>query len=110
MVSGLGNGCSAPEPSKQSADGAVDNLRCAAMISAADKLMVSDAVARDPTLSQHGLLAMMSHLNAYAIPKRLPEKEGFAAVESERERILASLEPAEIVAQARNCVEQIRLP
>lgn len=84
----------------------MDHLRCAAMISAADKLMLSGALPADPAFNKASLVAAMTHLNAYSIPKGMKEPEAFAAVTRERERIMAETSPARILAQAKRCVEQ----
>jgi len=83
------------------------HLRCAAMISAADRLMSNGTVPADALVVERGLVAAMTHLNAYAIPQGIGEPEAFAAVKAERDRILASLLPAMIAEQARKCIEQI---
>jgi hypothetical protein len=106
MSAGLGCGCS-PNPGDPAAGRGDANLRCAAMISAADRLMTSGKVASDPVVMQHGLIAAMTYLNAYAIPKRLEEKAGFAAVDAERTRIMATMQPAQIVRKAKTCIERV---
>lgn len=99
---GLLGACSAPGDGKPHAE--VDHFRCAAMIGAADKLRLSGGVPRDTELDQRGLIAAMTHLNAYATPKKIREKEAFAAVNAERDRLVASVPPAEILAAAKACL------
>jgi hypothetical protein len=59
----------------------------------------------DQDLLQRGLLAAMTHLNAYAIPLQLAESAAFAAVKAERDRLIADIPSEQIVARARVCVE-----
>jgi hypothetical protein len=98
---GGGNEAVAVEQEESAVD---ERLRCAATISAADRLMGSGRAPVDAELKRRALLALMQHLNAYAIPRRMAEKQAFAEVERERERIIASQAPAAIVEQARACV------
>ncbi len=46
----------------------------------------------------------MSHLNAWAIRQRLPEREAFDQVLAERDRLSETVEPAEILARAKACI------
>jgi len=81
-----------------------DHFRCAALIGAADMLMNNGTVPMDEELSKHVLEAGMTHLNAYAIPKQIKEKDAFDAIKAERDRLLAAAAPAEIVEQAKACL------
>jgi hypothetical protein len=107
MSAGLGSSCSASGPTNPPSISVDGNLRCAAMISAADRLTTSGKVASGPAVMQHGLIAAMAYLNSYAIPRRLKEKDGFAAVDVERTRIMATMQPAQIVREAKVCIERM---
>lgn len=50
------------------------------MIRAADKLMSAGAIATDDSLKRRGLVSGMTHLNTYAVPKNIEEKQAFAAL------------------------------
>ena len=67
-------------------------------------LMNNGTVAMDEELSKHVLEAGMTHMNAYAIPKQINEKDAFDAVKAERDRIIATETPAAIVEQAKTCL------
>ena len=69
--------------------------------------MATGRAAADELVMQNGLMASMSHLNAWAIPKGLNESEAFDSVKKERERLLVELTPKEIVARAKVCMEQM---
>lgn len=81
------------------------NLRCAAIISQASKLDIGKT---NQLIVQRGLVASMTYLNAYSIPKNLNEKEAFAAVEAERQRI-ASMSASAVIAEATACIQKIPL-
>ena len=104
VIAAMSAACS---PSGSGADAGADDdhFRCAAMIGAADQLIRQNVVPDDQDLLQRGLLAAMAHLNAYAIPRQLAEREAFAAVKAERDRLIADLPSEQIVARARICVE-----
>lgn len=109
----LASACSPPEPGNQAPgaanldEGKMDHLRCAAMIGAADRLIVTGAAPADAAFSKAALVAAMTHLNAYAIPKGIPEQDAFMAVDTERTRILAEMKAADVVAEARSCVANL---
>ena len=84
-----------------------DHFTCAAIISAADHLVATDRAPADASITQNGLMASMGHLNAWAIPKGLPESEAFDSVKKERERLLGELTQNEIVARAKVCINQM---
>lgn len=85
----------------------MDHLRCAAMISAADRLIATGATPADAEFTKAALVASMTHLNAYAIPKGIPEQDAFAAVDTERTRILAEMQAAQVVAEAKACIANV---
>ena len=66
-----------------------DHFRCAALIGAADMLMANGTLPSDDDFHKRSLVAGMTHLNAYAIPKNLQEKDAFDAVKAERDRLIA---------------------
>ena len=107
LIGGALSGCSAPDSSKPAAADVDANLRCAAMISAADRVMASGAVALDAELDRRALIAGTTFVNAYAIPKDIKEKDAFAAVDKERAQILGSMQPAQIVEEAKACLERM---
>ena len=82
-----------------------DHLRCAALVSAADTLIVQGKLKRDEEFDKKSLVAVMSHVNGYAIPKNLPEEKAMADVKAERAKVLASMKPAEIWVQAQACLK-----
>ena len=85
-----------------------DHFTCAAIIGAADQLVATARVAPDAAITQNGLLAAMTHLNAWAIPKNLPEKQAFDEVKGERDRLVSSLSTTEIVTRAHACIDQVK--
>lgn len=107
MLMALAGACSPGRPGNQAAGAAMDHLQCAAMISAADKLITSGAAPADPAFSKAALVAAMTHLNAWAIPRGMEEPEAFASIAKERDRILAETDHATILANAKTCVEEV---
>jgi hypothetical protein len=83
-----------------------DYFTCAALISAADRLIGVGELPASVLASDESFA--MWHLNAWAIPKGLKEAEAFDAVNRERERLLASLTPEEIGRRAKKCVESMK--
>lgn len=96
--------CSAPGGDNEAVAVETDHLRCAALTSAADTLMRVGAVPTDEALLKRVLVSGMTHLNAYAIPRKLTEKEAFTAVNAHKARILGTEAPASVIEQARACV------
>ena len=84
-----------------------DHFTCAAMIGALDQLVASGEVAQESIAANMRLTAGMTHLNAWAIPNDLQEKEAFEKVKEERSRLIATLTPAEIVERAKACVDSV---
>ena len=82
------------------------NLECAALISAANRLMVTRKVETDPAFSRRALVTSMTYLNAYSVPKGLKEKQSFAEVKALRATLLETLSPAEIITRAKRCVNR----
>ena len=89
------------------AKGPDDHFTCAAMIGALDQLVVSGQVAQDAVPAGTRLTAGMTHLNSWAIPNNLEEKEAFESVKQERSRLIATLTPAEITGRAKACIESV---
>ena len=85
-----------------------DHFTCAAMISALDQLVASGQVTQADVPANTRLIAGMTHLNAWAIPKDLPEKEAFERVQEECSRLIATLSPAEIARRAKGCIDNVR--
>ena len=88
--------------------GPADGLPCAAVIAAADQLMNTGKVPRDPVVNDEGLLGLATHVNVWAIPKGLPEQEAYATVKAERDRIVARTPPDQVMRQARTCVQRAK--
>jgi hypothetical protein len=84
-------------------------FECAALIGAADRLMVTKTVESDGQIIKNGLVASMGYLNLFALSRKLGEKEAFAAVLAERDRLVKSEPPAGIVRRARACISQSRM-
>ncbi|OZA94446.1 MAG: hypothetical protein B7X57_01500 [Erythrobacter sp. 34-65-8] len=82
-----------------------DHLRCAAQISSYDRLMASGEAERDPQIVSKSLVALMTHLNAYAIPQGIGEPEAFAALNQLRDELLGSVQPGELRAAVVACIE-----
>ena len=99
-------------PSEGESDTAVDsagvdaNLDCAALISAADSLVASGKVDRDPELAKRALVTSMTYLNAYALPKKLKEAEAFTELKSHRATLLETLSADEVVSRAKRCMKR----
>jgi len=109
----LAQACSPAAPGNEATNavvesGTTDHLRCAALISAADQLINAGTVPADAAFSKAALVAAMTHLNAYAIPKGLAEKDAFAAVEAEKSKIIGSTPAAQIVEHAKSCVPNLQ--
>lgn len=100
---------SGPQDNLQEAAAVDDHFSCAAMIGAADRLVVTGRVAPNETIRRDGLFAAMGHINIWAIPKKLPEKQAFDEVNRERDRLLSSVPSNEILARALACVEQAKV-
>ena len=93
-------------PSKSEGRSAVSNhFYCAAMIGAADRLMFDGKVPRDEAFLRGALFSAMAHVNAWALPRNLPEKEAFAAINAERDHMIATLSSADIVRRAKACLD-----
>jgi hypothetical protein len=82
-----------------------DHFTCAAMIAALDQLIASGEVPQEAVPANARLTVGMTHLNAWAIPNNLQEKDAFEKVKEERSRLIATLTPAEITARAKACID-----
>ncbi len=82
-----------------------DHLRCAAQIGAFNGLMSSGRIEREGALFTRMNLAMMTHLNSYAIPQKLAEPEAFAAMNGLRDALLTTSPPEELRAAALACLD-----
>lgn len=74
------------------------------MIAAYMKLTLDGAIEHDRELFPRSVVAQMQHLNRWAMPKEIPEKQAFAEVNAERDRIIAEQSHEEITAKARECI------
>ncbi|MCR2832908.1 hypothetical protein [Parerythrobacter lacustris] len=81
-----------------------EHLACAAKISAFDRLLGEGKVAAMPDGTGDRLVAMMTHLNSYAIPQNIREPDAFAALNALREQFLAEQKPDAIRADAMECI------
>jgi hypothetical protein len=68
--------------------------------------MVRGEVENDAAFTKRALVSSMTHLNAYAIPRRLKEAQAFDEVKSLRANLVDKLSAAEIVSRAKRCVER----
>ena len=82
-----------------------DHFTCAAMIAALDQLVAGGQVPQEAVPANTRLIVGMTHLNAWAIPNNLQEKEAFEKVREERSRLIANLTTADIVARAKACID-----
>ncbi|MBU1209720.1 MAG: hypothetical protein KJ587_00425 [Alphaproteobacteria bacterium] len=82
------------------------NLECAALISAANALVISGKAENDPGLAKRALVSSMTYLAAYAIPKGIKEAEAFEQVKSLRATLIESLTPVDIMSRARRCADR----
>ncbi len=82
-----------------------DHFTCAAMIAALDQLIASGEVPQEAVPANARLTVGMTHLNAWAIPNNLHEKDAFEKVKEERSRLIATLTPAEITTRAKACID-----
>ena len=96
-----------PGASDTMANDADDHFTCAAMIAALDQLVASRQVPQEAVPANTRLTVGMTHLNAWAIPNNLQEKEAFEKVKEERSRLIATLTPAEITARAKTCIDSV---
>lgn len=99
--------CSPPNGQEKMADAQDDHFTCAAMIGALDQLVASGQVPQDAVPAGTRLTVGMTHLNAWAIPNKLQEKEAFEKVKEERSRLIATLTPAEIAGRAKACIDSV---
>jgi hypothetical protein len=98
--------CSPLNGREKMADAQDDHFTCAAMIAALDQLVASGKVSQDTVPANTRLTVGMTHLNAWAIPNSLQEKEAFERVKEERSRLIATLTPAEITKRAKACIDR----
>jgi hypothetical protein len=96
--------CNPANGGKPMADAADDHLTCAAMLGAADRLMLSGSLPADFIDRGQSLEAAMRHLAAWVIPRQMKESDAFDAVNKERDRLLATKSSAEIGRGAKACL------
>lgn len=82
-----------------------DNFGCAAMLVAYTHALRDGDIAHDKELTPQAYMAVMFHLNAWAIPQDIREREAFAQINAEADRIRGETGAEEIVETARWCVE-----
>lgn len=82
-------------------------LRCAALTSIYMERIISGAIQRDSSVKTDPLVGTMTYVGAYGIGKGLSEKEAFADVEREKQRLLAELGTEEIEKEAISCLENV---
>jgi len=83
------------------------HIDCAALISAANRLVLKGKAEKDAVLEKHSLVAMMTHLNTYAVPKGLSEQQAFAELNALRASLLKTQAPDNIMRRARRCADRI---
>ena len=103
----LAGACSPPTGQEMMAEAQDDHFTCAAMIGALDQLVASGRVPQEAVPANTRLTVGMTHLNAWAIPNNLQEKEAFDKVKEERSRLIATLTPAEITERAKACIDSV---
>ena len=96
-----------PDPSnlKESAK-SDDDFTCVALIGAAAQLMQDRRVAQDSMLMEKGLISGMGFMNAYGVPRGIPEQQAFSDVTAKRDKIISSLHVDEIMTRAKACVQK----
>ena len=85
--------------------GKPDNFGCAAMLAAYTHAVRDGDIVHDEVLTPQAYMAVMFHLNAWAMPQDIREPEAFAQINAEADRIRANSSPEEIVDTACWCVE-----
>ena len=105
MMLGTISCCALSACSPSEAERVDPNLKCAALISAANLLVSSGKAENDAAFAKRALVSSMTYLNAYAIPKGLKQAEAFDAVKSLRASLIAELQPVEIMSSAKRCAE-----
>ncbi|MEZ5946124.1 MAG: hypothetical protein R3C13_04960 [Hyphomonas sp.] len=79
-------------------------LDCAALISAADRLIADGVLPADGDFQAQVLIAAMTHLNAYAVPEGVSEPDAFKALNLRRGELMDTVTGDEILARAKACV------
>jgi hypothetical protein len=82
------------------------NLECAAVISAASQLAGKRKLKTDAEFDKKALASGMTHLNTYAIPKGMSEKEAFEHLNARRAELIAEASPSDILQRAKTCIEK----
>lgn len=82
-----------------------DNFGCAAMLASYTQAVRDGDIAHDKDLVPQAYMAVMFHLNVWAIPQDIREREAFARINAEADRIRADTSAEDIVETARWCVE-----
>ncbi len=80
------------------------HIDCAALISAATFVMAGGSVPHDPDVLSKSLGTGMMHLNSYAVPAKIPEKEAMATLKERRDALMATEAPEAIMRRARACI------
>lgn len=84
-----------------------DHLRCAAMISAFDRQLAQSNIGYGDDIEVDPLVAMMTHLNSYAIPQDLSEGAAFDALHKKRDAIVATQSLEKIRDETRVCLQNV---
>lgn len=82
------------------------NLECSALISAATYLAQAGKVEVEPAFTRRAVASSMGHLNAYAIPAKLKEREAINEVKALRKTLIESVKPEDILTRARRCMDR----
>ncbi len=87
------------------ADAKPDNFGCTATLAAYTHAVRDGDIAHDKELTPQAYMAVMFHLNAWAIPQDIREREAFAQINAEADRIRGEISAEEVVETARWCID-----
>lgn len=82
-----------------------DNFTCAATLVAYAQAVRDGDVPHDNEMTPAAYMAVMWHMNAWAMPQDLSEPEAFAQVNAEAEHIREGTSANEITETARWCID-----
>lgn len=82
------------------------NLDCASLISAASQLAARGELEVDADFNAKALFSGMMHLNTYAIPAGLSERDAFDQLNARRDMLIETRSPSRILGQAKSCLRK----
>lgn len=82
------------------------NLDCAATISAASHLAARGELEVNADFNAQALVSGMTHLNTYAIPAGLSERDAFDQLNARRDVLIETRSPSKILGQAKSCLRK----